>query len=363
MKKILLLSFLSVPMFMFGQSNIQVFRAGSGSSTNSAAVAAQIHDSLTGFTPGVNEAAVASQISDSLENITLGVDIATSADSVLVMDDGKLKIMSKAEFLADIYSALNQMSGLDLIAPTIDSIEIGRYNDSILVAFFHESDIHVDSIPPVSAFNLTEGGTTVGLDTILFSATGDSLMVVMDSLAEYGSNYLLDYTKAYTHVQDSSGNDLANFSDMAVINYVSEPETPPTNMIYNGTFDSSVGWTESIGSGNWVIANGVATWDDIESSNLNQISSSMNSPILPNTAYTLTFDMSGTTVAGMYFSIWSVGGAGASVQYVAPGQYANGSRSVSFTTPADIMSGGIAFRAANASDCSGSIDNIVLLPQ
>lgn len=337
MKKILLLAFLIVPTVMFGQSNIQVFRAGSGSSTNSAAVA--------------------SQISDSLENLTLGVDITTSADSVLVVDDGKLKVISKAEFLADIYSALNQMSGLDLTAPTIDSIEIGRYNDSILVAFFHESDTHIDSIPPISAFNLTEGGTTVGLDTILFSATGDSLMVVMDSLAEYGSTYLLDYTKAYTHVQDSAGNDLANFSNMAVSNYVSEPEAPSSNMISNGTFDGMDDWYSLSG---WTVNDGVATYDDISSyATIAQSAENMITPILPNTAYTLTFTLSspsGNANLGIY-DYSTVSG------YSELTNYTSGNITIQFTTSSDISQGGIAFMGTTASDGTFTIDNIVLIPQ
>lgn len=327
MKKILLLAFLIVPTVMFGQSNIQVFRAGSGSSTNSAAVA--------------------SQISDSLENLTLGVDIATSADSVLVMDDGKLKVMSKAEFLSDIYSALNQMSGLDLIAPTIDSIEIGRYNDSILVAFFHESDTHIDSIPPISAFNLTEGGVTVGLDTILFSATGDSMLVVMNSLAEYGLTYLFDYTKAYKHVQDSSGNDLANFSDMAVINYVSEPGSLlGEELILNGSLSSSDSWEVGL---NMSIGSGVATYSHVD----NHGTLTQNVTLETSTTYQLEFDIVSASTMTIAFQNLTSGAI-----YIAPDAYSTGHYTLEFTTPSDLSPSGFVAFFWFSSLASGTIDNI-----
>lgn len=325
MKKILLLAFLIVPTVMFGQ---QVFRlGGSGSSTNSAAVA--------------------SQISDSLENLTLGVDIATSADSVLVMDDGKLKIMSKAEFLSDIYSALNQMSGLDLIAPTIDSIEVGRYNDSILVAFFHESDTHIDSIPPISAFNLTEGGTTVGLDTVLFSATGDSLMVVMDSLAEYGLTYLLDYTKAYKHVQDSSGNDLANFSDMAVSNYVSEPGSLlGEELILNGSLSSSDSWEVGL---NISIGSGVATYSHVD----NHGTLTQYVTLETSTTYQLEFDIVSASTMTIAFQNLTSG-----VIYIEPDAYSTGHYTLEFTTPSELSPSGFVAFFWFSSLASGTIDNI-----
>lgn len=152
MKKILVLIGLVMSGIAYGQ---HTFYVGVGSST-------------------VDPAAVASQIADSNEiirglinNLTLGVDVATSADSVLVLDDGKLKVMSKAEFLADIYSALDQIAGGMITNGTFDnsnswtlgaswSIDSGVATYDGSFAPLSQTDANMgESITPSTSYTLT----------------------------------------------------------------------------------------------------------------------------------------------------------------------------------------------------------------
>lgn len=130
--------------------------------------------------------------------------------------------------------------------------------------------------------------------------------------------------------------------------------TPVGNMISNGTFASSTDWSVD---GGWTIAGGFAVWDDATDGNLTQAAADMNAPVLANTAYTLTFDVSGTTGDGMYFGIKS---ANSVATYKANAQYNNGSKTVNFTTPADISVGGIRFTGSTLGESGGSITNLVL---
>lgn len=132
--------------------------------------------------------------------------------------------------------------GVDVTAPSIDSIEIGNFADDTLVIYFNEK-LNTDSIPASSVFYLTEDANEMGIASI--SLPNDTVMyVVLDSTAVYGSTYLLDYTRSHPYLQDSTGNAIANFSNRSVINNMPEPEAGVP------TFLTSDGYTWS-----WLEAN------------------------------------------------------------------------------------------------------------
>lgn len=115
--------------------------------------------------------------------------------------------------------ALNNL-GVDLVAPRFLSAELGGFADDTLIMIMDTTDIHQDSIPPLSAFNLTESGDAFGLDEILIGH--DTVYIVLDSVGAIGKTYLLDYTKPTAintkALQDSTGNKTASWTDKAVTN-------------------------------------------------------------------------------------------------------------------------------------------------
>lgn len=131
------------------------------------------------------------------------------------------------------------------------------------------------------------------------------------------------------------------------------------NMLTNGTFDDAAGWTLS--SAAWVISGGVATYDDTGNSKLEQFDADMAVSIQPNTAYTLTLDISGTSGGGIYFSLRSVIDGSSDVLYKAAAEYTNGTgQTIQFTTPADIVDGGLSIGGLSAGDSGGVLDNLIL---
>lgn len=131
--------------------------------------------------------------------------------------------------------------GVDLSAPSIDSVEIGNFADDILVIYFSEK-MDIDSIPASSVFYLTEGTSEMGIASISFPS--DTVMyAVLDSTAAYGSTYLLDYTRAHPYLQDSAGNALANFSNRAVTNYIAAPEAGPPSFLTSDGYTFT--WVEA----------------------------------------------------------------------------------------------------------------------
>jgi hypothetical protein len=164
-----------------------------------------------------------------------------------------------------IYAALGDL-GIDAQAPTVVSIEIGTYNDSIFVVLLDTTDVHQDSIPLASDFYITEDGSEFGVNAVTIS--DDTVFIAMDSVGVYGSTYLVDYTSGTPALQDSSGNLVASWSDKSVTNnveeisvgdYIAEYQsvynqfsTPPqvdTSEYFNAFVDSLVTngyWTDSI---------------------------------------------------------------------------------------------------------------------
>ena len=125
----------------------------------------------------------------------------------------------------------------DITRPTIMSTEIGTYNDSILLTIWSEN-LQQDSIPPTSAFSLTEDGNTFGIEAVTINE--DSLFIALDSTGAYGSTYLLSYTPDFPAVQDSSENNAVSFSGQAVTNNISAPGAEPPSFL--STDNNTVVW-------------------------------------------------------------------------------------------------------------------------
>lgn len=126
-------------------------------------------------------------------------------------------------------------------------------------------------------------------------------------------------------------------------------------MITDGAFASgNTYWTEGA---NWVIAGGVATFDDLGTSGLSQSDGDMQSSIQNATAYTLTFTLTGTTGSGIYMRLRN---AANNASYTNYAEYTNGEISIPFTTPADVQGGGIMILGSVDGTSGGSITNIRL---
>jgi hypothetical protein len=367
-------------------------------------------------------------------------------DSTAVL---RSEISGLRQILNDIYAGLESI-GVDLHAPTIDSLEIGRFMPDAIRIWFSEPLItNIDSVPSITDFSLTEDGVAKELMGLSFA--NDSIMNMgLVSAAKYGSEYRLTYVRSYPYIRDAAGNPMANFSNRLVDNNfipvesilvgtlsgenfintnggqrtfyadispnnatdttktwslilgtgtatldVSNPERPtltatgngtvtvratandgsgvygeveititnqaaPGEMISNGTFDSGDDWTANAP---WTIGSGVASHNNTAIEFLTQVDGDMLTSIQPNTAYTITF----TVIMEEYWSM-HLGFMNASEQvtYVSPAYYqvpageSSKTFSVNFTTPADLLGGGIAIRASTASTGAGSIDNVSL---
>jgi hypothetical protein len=127
-------------------------------------------------------------------------------------------------------------------------------------------------------------------------------------------------------------------------------------MLNNGNFsDGTNHWSID---GGWSIGSGVATFDNATNGNLSQASADMVSSVAINTSYTLTFDVVASPDP-MYLGIRTADG---NILYTANAYYAAGSRSVVFTTPADIEAGGIAIRGISGYvGNGGTVTNIKLI--
>ena len=128
-------------------------------------------------------------------------------------------------------------------------------------------------------------------------------------------------------------------------------------MLTNGALTSGTAWTVT---GGWTLASNAATFDDVTNGLLNQFPASMVTNVVANTAYTLTFDVSGASGGGVYIKITSTDNGDGDVQYSAYAEYTNGTKTVNFTTPADVFGGGIRFQASTLGDSGATIDNISL---
>jgi len=126
----------------------------------------------------------------------------------------------------------------DHTAPIALSAEIGDRDDSILVIIFDEY-LDQDSVPPTSAINVTEGTATWGVNALTIS--GDSLLVAGDSVGDVDSTYLVDYTRDFPYLQDTSENTVVNFADTTVTNTVAGASTLDNGLQAAWNFEESTG--------------------------------------------------------------------------------------------------------------------------
>lgn len=257
-----------------------------------------------------------------------------------------------ANFTDRAVTNLNSDPLADNTAPVFQSAF--TYSDSIIAAVANEN-FHQDSIPPVGSITVTEDATTFGIAGVTIS--GDTLFIAGDSTFLYGTAILWDYDNStYPQLQDSAENVVASLTDSTVTNTL--PDL--SNMIVNGTFADSSYWERREGFVGWTISGGVATYNDVITGIIEQPDSVMTASVQPSTAYTLTFDLTGTSGGGLYMKLTSCDDGEGSVDYTSLAERTTGSITIQFTTPADIRDGGIAIYASADGDSGGSIDNLVL---
>ena len=131
-----------------------------------------------------------------------------------------------------------------------------------------------------------------------------------------------------------------------------------SEMINNGTFESSANWTVSFGG--WSISGGMANFLDDVNQPIDQLSDDMVSPTAPNTEYVLKVHVSNCDrypyTDQAYFTVLSTSG----VIYVQGGYYREDKTyTLIFTTPANIGDGGIRFFGYNFGG-TYSLDSISL---
>lgn len=173
--------------------------------------------------------------------------------------------------------------------PSIDSAELGRYNDSILIAFFNKN-LYGGSVPANTDFTLTEDGNTHGVNAV--SISNDSLILALDSAGAYGSTYLLDYDPGTNILMDSSGNWALAWNDQAVTNNVASPGTYPTAL----DDGSTQAWYEADASYLTIVNDSVSQWND-RSGNANHLTQSTTAfrPVFAGDSVTFTNDFLNVT--------------------------------------------------------------------
>lgn len=284
---------------------------------------------------------------------TADFETEVGAPTLTALTNGTVTVRATANDGSGIYGEVeitisNQVAP-DETAPTLSSIELGTYNDSILLAIWSEN-LQQDSIPPTSAFALTEDGNTFGIEAITINE--DSLFIALDSTGAYGSTYLLSYTSGTPAVQDSSENNAVSFTGQAVTNNISAPGGE-TNLIYNGDFsEGETGWNAY--SDGLSVTGGELVYDNTGSVNsvIDQ-AYGYYTELTASTDYTIAFDVVSLS-PGLYIYIQNT----SSEVFVAGTNYTTGSYSIDFTTQGTISNGIVRIRVWG--DADGTIDNIIL---
>jgi hypothetical protein len=147
---------------------------------------------------------------------------ATSVDTTYLharIDSLVIQVNNQQTEIDALWIALNTLAGAtDIQPPLFQSAEIGTFNDSIVVMIMNAGDIQQDSVPPITAFELTEDGTVFGLSSV--SIGHDTVYITLDSTAIAGATYFLDYTKVHPYLQDSSANLTPNWVNKTVTNNI-----------------------------------------------------------------------------------------------------------------------------------------------
>ena len=207
--------------------------------TNGSGVTSWYDPNNYGFRTAIQ---VGQQFKDSIAN---GVDLASVAvlktefnrvtDSLNNVIDG---LNSEIE---NIWNAIDSIGNYDRRAPAFASAEIGSFADDTLIVLLNATDVHQDSVPPVSAFSLNAGSNEHGIASVDIGR--DTIYLALDSAAVYGTVYSLDYTRGTPALQDSTGNKTASWTGKSVTNNMPEPEAGVP------TFLTNDGYTWS-----WIIA-------------------------------------------------------------------------------------------------------------
>ena len=133
---------------------------------------------------------------------------------------------------------------------------------------------------------------------------------------------------------------------------------PPAEIFTNTGFADATGWaTGYADAGVPTITGGVASLAYSASGwcYVYQSSANLTTPIVANTAYTLMFDL--TRTATIYFTARST----SAQNYIAEQTYTtNGTKTINFTTPADVGSGGFSFRFQSLGANTVTMDNVSL---
>lgn len=133
--------------------------------------------------------------------------------------------------LVENYLTTKWLSGtaIDEAEPEVASMEVGNKTDSTIVFTLSDpSGIDQDSVPFLSAFNITEDGTVMGLNSISLSES--IIDIVADSVYAPGTTILLDYDASISPtIQDTEGNTMSSFSDYSVTNNIVDPSEPTTS--------------------------------------------------------------------------------------------------------------------------------------
>lgn len=323
---------------------------------------------------------VADLVHDSLDNLYSGATVAVAlADSGVydggyvspTMLDTKLdefdgmdydtidylvgKIESLESDLADLAAAVEAL-GSDVTPPAFVSAELGTYNDSIVAITLNATDVHQDSLPPVSAFNFTAGSDIIGIyavsisDSMLYLALDSTLTVYDDSIL------YLDYTRSWPRLQDSTGNATVAWVDSTVTNNLAEAPFDG-GIVTDGDFPDNTNWTEGTP---WEISEGVASFDDSESGSIDQAAGDMQTALELSTTYDYSLDVTLDGAGTANITIRDdVDSELASIEATATDTYTG-----SFTTVGyGGATKGIRITASSASTVTFSVDNFSVTEQ
>jgi len=120
---------------------------------------------------------------------------------------------------------VTRASGPDTTAPEVVSAAIAS-NGTTLTLTLDES-LDDSSTPSNSSFTVSAGGSNLTISSI--SISGTTVTITLGSAIEQNQTALISYSKPSSNpVQDSSGNDLASFSDTSITNNSTVDSVNPT---------------------------------------------------------------------------------------------------------------------------------------
>lgn len=115
-------------------------------------------------------------------------------------------------------SVTNNVASSDTTAPTFSSAQVANASPSVVQITMSES--LAASVPPTSAFTITEGGVTKTVSSV--SVSGAIVSVTMSAAFSSGTTIQATYTApgADPRIKDASGNVTANFGPVTVTNNI-----------------------------------------------------------------------------------------------------------------------------------------------